>query len=216
LIELLVVIAIVVILAALIFPAFARAKAAAKQSTCLSNLKQIGSAIGLYMADYDDRFPHAVDASDKFRPQIWDDFPEFRERIPSMPLMNEVLQDYLKSAEVFRCPADNGTDVLDTHPYIEFKSAPSHFTTYRSSYSFRTEIAFRSFTHTQFELPADVNVLFDSSGHWHGATRRIRLGDDPRTIFDLLRGYRYSVLFGDLHVKSIPYARMDRAWQTRL
>jgi prepilin-type N-terminal cleavage/methylation domain-containing protein len=53
LIELLVVIAIIAILAAILFPVFAQAKAAAKKTTALSNLKQIGTATYLYMNDYD-------------------------------------------------------------------------------------------------------------------------------------------------------------------
>lgn len=54
LIELLVVIAIIAILAAILFPVFAQAKASAKQSTCLSNMKQLGTAYLMYAQDYDD------------------------------------------------------------------------------------------------------------------------------------------------------------------
>jgi prepilin-type N-terminal cleavage/methylation domain-containing protein len=54
LIELLVVIAIIAILAAILFPVFAQAKAAAKNTTAISNMKQIGIAVQMYMADYDD------------------------------------------------------------------------------------------------------------------------------------------------------------------
>jgi prepilin-type N-terminal cleavage/methylation domain-containing protein len=54
LIELLVVIAIIAILAAILFPVFAQAKAAAKSTAALSNLKQIGTATHLYAGDYDD------------------------------------------------------------------------------------------------------------------------------------------------------------------
>ena len=57
LIELLVVIAIVAILAAILFPVFAQAKASAKKTACLSNLKQLGVAFTLYEADADDTFP---------------------------------------------------------------------------------------------------------------------------------------------------------------
>ena len=70
LVELLTVIAIISILAALAFPAFARAKASAKQTNCLSNLSQIGRAMLLYMSDYDDVYPQALDASDRYASTI--------------------------------------------------------------------------------------------------------------------------------------------------
>lgn len=57
LIELLEVIAIIALLAALIFPVFARAREAARSIVCLSNLKQLGTAIDLYLEDYDETSP---------------------------------------------------------------------------------------------------------------------------------------------------------------
>jgi prepilin-type N-terminal cleavage/methylation domain-containing protein len=57
LIELLVVIAIIAILAAILFPVFAQAKLAAKRTTTLSNIKQVGTSTFLYTADYDDIYP---------------------------------------------------------------------------------------------------------------------------------------------------------------
>ena len=64
LIELLVVIAIIAILAAILFPVFAQAKAAAKKSVALSNTKQSGTGVLLYAGDNDDTFPlmHAIDS----------------------------------------------------------------------------------------------------------------------------------------------------------
>lgn len=63
LIELLVVIAIIAILAAILFPVFAQAKAAAKKTAGLSNAKNIGTASMIYSADNDDRFPSVYDGA---------------------------------------------------------------------------------------------------------------------------------------------------------
>src|SRR5207253_3225263 len=61
LIELLVVIAIIAILAAILFPVFAQARAKARQAACLSNEKQIGTAMMLYTQDYDEVLPGNTD-----------------------------------------------------------------------------------------------------------------------------------------------------------
>ncbi|MBC7806023.1 MAG: prepilin-type N-terminal cleavage/methylation domain-containing protein, partial [Akkermansiaceae bacterium] len=57
LIELLVVIAIIAILAAILFPVFAQAREKARSASCLSNLKQMGTALIMYSQDYDGGFP---------------------------------------------------------------------------------------------------------------------------------------------------------------
>lgn len=211
-VELLVVIAIIVILAALLFPVFARAKSSAKKTQCISNLKQIGQAILMYNTEHEEVFPHAVDPVDKARPQIWDSEPEFQARIPSMPTIMDALDRYIKSREMWKCPGDDGSDVLDSHPFIEFKSAPSMFRTYGSSYFFRTEIGFRSLTQMNFELPAQINVLFDASGHWHGDIGRLRTGDDFGTWQFKLNKFRYNTLYGDMHVKNVSYGQLQSAW----
>ena len=56
LIELLVVIAIIAILAAILFPVFAKAREKARQVSCQSNMKQIGTATMMYLQDYDEKF----------------------------------------------------------------------------------------------------------------------------------------------------------------
>lgn len=216
LIEVLVVIAIIAILAALLFPVFARAKAAAKQTACISNLSQIGKAIGLYMVDADDLFPHAIDASDRFAMQIWSHNPEWQSRIPYMPLIQDALEPYTKSKQVFQCPSDTGAFVLDNHFPDPFVAQPSVYRTYGNSYFFRTEIAFRYFSSTSFQLPANVNVMFDGAGHWHGTRPATRPDDSFQTYLYNLRQYRYNTLFGDFHVKSQNRDQLDEAWAIEL
>ena len=58
LIELLVVIAIIAILAAILFPVFAQARERARMSACVSNMRQIGTAVMMYAQDYDETFPY--------------------------------------------------------------------------------------------------------------------------------------------------------------
>ncbi len=216
LVELLTVIAIIAVLASLLFPVFARAKEAAKKTQCISNLRQIGNGIALYEEDSDGIFPHALDASDKFDSQIWAQFPDYQAQIPTMPFLTDVLQPYIKSYQLFHCPSDSGTTVLDSHFPDSFISSPSMFKTFGSSYFFRTEIAFRAFSDSSFELPAATNVMFDGAGHWHGDGRGLHSDDDFETVINLLHGYRYNCLFGDFHVKSLTYDQLQMAWTTKL
>ncbi len=91
LIELLVVIAIIGILAAILFPVFARARENARRSSCQSNLKQIGLGLMQYSQDYDERFvPCGRNTADANYNDPW----------------AEVIQPYMKSKQVFRCPSN--------------------------------------------------------------------------------------------------------------
>lgn len=92
LIELLVVIAIIAILAAILFPVFARARERARQTSCLSNLKQLGTATAMYIQDFDQRFPG-----------FW-----WRESgLHSGELFPILLQPYIRNHQIFQCPSDN-------------------------------------------------------------------------------------------------------------
>ena len=66
LIELLVVIAIIAILAAILFPVFAQAREKARMTACLSNMKQIGTSLMMYVQDYDETFPYIRFKGDTF------------------------------------------------------------------------------------------------------------------------------------------------------
>ena len=91
-IELLVVIAIIAILAAILFPVFARARENARRTSCLSNLKQIGLGFLQYTQDYDEAYPLTTMTGMAMTPQSsW----------------TTSTQPYLKSVQIFRCPSDS-------------------------------------------------------------------------------------------------------------
>ncbi len=108
LIELLVVIAIIAILAAILFPVLARAKEAAKKTTCLSNLRQIGTAFALYGNDEDDRYPDRRDLKASlpggYKP--WTGWPPSDPRAGWAAI---VLEPYTKSSRIFACPSIEGS-----------------------------------------------------------------------------------------------------------
>ncbi|MCX7800403.1 MAG: type II secretion system GspH family protein [Fimbriimonadales bacterium] len=98
LIELLVVVAIVAILAAILFPVFSQAKAAAQSSRCLSQLRQIGTSLQLYVADHDDTYPVAF---------FWSE----HDGLPCIMTSFQTMQPYQRSALILVCPTDRA--VLD-------------------------------------------------------------------------------------------------------
>lgn len=92
LIELLVVIAIIAILAAILFPVFARARENARRSSCQSNLKQIGLGLIQYTQDYDDSLP-----GDSFVAEGNSDATNYK--------WMDAIYPYLKSTQIFDCPS---------------------------------------------------------------------------------------------------------------
>ena len=89
LIELLVVIAIIAILAAILFPVFARAREKARTTSCLSNMKQIGMATMQYVQDNNEGYPQRGQFNVS-PPIYWTQF----------------IQPYLKSNDVWKCPSN--------------------------------------------------------------------------------------------------------------
>ena len=107
LIELLVVIAIISILAAILFPVFARAKEAAKQASCLSNLRQVGAAFLMYEVDNDDRLPDRRDLkSADFRP--WSSWPASD---PRGGWAEDVLDSYIRNDQIWSCASVRGSSL---------------------------------------------------------------------------------------------------------
>ncbi|MEN6643068.1 MAG: DUF1559 domain-containing protein [Armatimonadia bacterium] len=91
LIELLVVIAIIAILAAILFPVFAKAREKARQSSCLSNVKQLALAALSYAQDYDEMFPGIFQ-------QAWSGNPSYL-------MWEDCILPYVKNSQIFKCPS---------------------------------------------------------------------------------------------------------------
>lgn len=96
LIELLVVIAIIALLAAILFPVFARARENARRSSCQSNLKQLCLGVIQYRQDYDERFPVGY---------------YYSSATATYTTWGEEVQPYVKSGQIFKCPSSTNTVV---------------------------------------------------------------------------------------------------------
>ncbi len=137
LIEVLVVIAIISILAAILFPVFARAREQARRASCISNLKQMGLAIALYRGDYDGNNPHHRQCpdtpADPFCTGASPTAPTGVNEIWWAPYDNSVdpaattvtsqykeglLMPYIKSVQIFKCPSATEWQVGYAMSYI--------------------------------------------------------------------------------------------------
>ena len=142
LIELLVVIAIVAILASLLLPAITRAKEKAQVVKCISNLKQIGLGLSLYVDDNTSTFPPRD--TQQFSPSAaYKDYarslggkdakPQF---ISAAKATNRPLYRYVTAFDTFRCPADKGQEFPINNFYGEGPWKPSNYEARGCSYRF--------------------------------------------------------------------------------
>src|SRR3954451_3380210 len=104
LIELLVVIAIIAILAAILFPVFARAREQARKTSCISNVNQLGKAWMMYVQDYDEHFPPRL--PDPPKPPA--PYPCKTSRTIDVRPYSD---PYIKNQGLYHCPSDFGIPV---------------------------------------------------------------------------------------------------------
>ena len=147
LIELLVVIAIIAILAAILFPVFARAREKARQTSCLSNLKQIALADNMYAQDHDERM-----ASYTSHPGGSAEPGDYTYNWRAM------LAPYIQNEQIFECPS--GTSSVGVSPNITSVGTSNPATSHGYLYCFR-KIG-------DFPYPSELAIYIDatSSSYW--------------------------------------------------
>jgi prepilin-type N-terminal cleavage/methylation domain-containing protein/prepilin-type processing-associated H-X9-DG protein len=233
LIELLVVIAIIAILAAILFPVFAQAREKARQATCQSNLKQLGTAAMMYTQDYDERFPMLEDGS------------------PARMTVANVLDPYIKTSKknvntlggnlwpedsIWRCPSgftyNSGnlfsfftvgynwlylTDVWDGGNFVPDWSSPERYGIWAWTQPGRSMAA--------VEKPAET-VIFSDTGHADGpkgnyytwdtlAPPRARYYNGPQhwiSIMEPRHTETATITWCDGHVKNMKFEAVYGRW----
>jgi prepilin-type N-terminal cleavage/methylation domain-containing protein len=172
LIELLVVIAIIAILAAILFPVFARARESARKTQCLSNARQMGLALSMYAGDHDDvlvpfayAFPYTRLRWPSYDdPNVMANCPLHSCRWPGL------LQPYIKNTAIFRCPSYSGPYVF---PCPSATAGPFCNMAYGANYGVMRGVIriacvennlVNSASLPEIPRPANVAVFTDSNG----------------------------------------------------
>ena len=189
LIELLVVISIIALLAAILQPVIVAAKQAAKRTSCLTRLQQIGMAFHLYSGDYDDTYPAAIDRFVRADNSL---FPTPHPDPTLVPDLKSVLNAYTSNSnESWICPQDNESfklgDVFgNSIPY------PSVHAFAGTSYAFWP---LRYFAKPETSLDEPTLLLGrDALETWHGSQT------DPRIVVPA-----HNAVFGDGHARFVNF-----------
>ena len=201
LIELLVVIAIIAILAAILFPVFAKAREKARQSSCVSNLRQYGTALAMYSQDYDERFPmNAYLSGACVATLYWSVGP------------------YVKNLEVNRCPSESTAMSLQQLTGIPCAGGPPF-----TSYSVNSAVFVNGFTPgvttpaiSAVPKPAESSALWDGNTTTQFVPVTLATGGTTFTqaqIVQARHNEQVDICFLDGHAKSVQAKETSTATQ---
>ena len=207
LIELLVVIAIIAILAAILFPVFARAREAARATSCKSNLKQIGTAFAMYRQDYDETMPN-----NNFSTNADTSCVAETVRTAYRGTVSNAVQPYIKNSAVFACPSDTQKAANTADGFAVCGAPVPTNLVYIMSYCYNyigVGNSATSTTHTGFAnldsaclAPAEQVIMWDSNNRW---------SDGPNQFWDRdILSYQTKVFtYGARHSEMVNFLYMD-------
>jgi prepilin-type N-terminal cleavage/methylation domain-containing protein/prepilin-type processing-associated H-X9-DG protein len=211
LIELLVVIAIIAILAAILFPVFARARENARRTSCMSNLKQIGLGTMQYIQDYDERYVPAfqkVPGTNDPATQTDPSMPgaQFYSRYGSAAGYRiswmDLIFPYVKSIDLFKCPSyTRGLDNGHRNPPYGYNSV---FYSVSANYT-GVHPWLTSMHMSAVKRPAEIVMFLDFHFTWNNAApntvygKRLESDPDHKYIFAHMGGT--NIAFADGHAK---------------
>lgn len=235
LIELLVVIAIIAILAAILFPVFAQARDKARQASCLSQLRQIGTALGLYVQDYEERLPNCCSWG---RAWAWlgadlvgrcaqvgitratpKDTYLGPEQTPPR-YIQELLHPYVKNGQLWFCPSVDKNRFFNGNrqwPTYGFNGTSYLWlwwadpTAVKNPFSNRKPIEVSGLAIAAIPKPAEAPVVWDMP-YWNPLK-------EPCTSMDLKPAHAkgVNVLYADAHAKFVPFtnrpSRGNPCWE---
>jgi len=171
LIELLVVIAIIAILAAILFPVFAQAREKARQTSCLSNLKQLGTAYMMYTQDYDEMFPLPCQSDTRINNVYFSPYNLVtgRQTEPYTGWYNtqgpNVMYPYTKNYQIWACPSGQLTEQFSP-PF-----SPNYvagITPVKMTYNYNGLLGASG--HASMNSPAHVPLLWEGGKvQWNGS-----------------------------------------------
>jgi len=208
LIELLVVIAIIAILAAILFPVFAQAKAAAKQSVCLSNNKQMGIAITMYVSDNDDNFPGSMHSDALW--QFW-----------ITPYIKTPPKNWDKARDnIYVCPANINIMTVDGEVFEPYPGLPEQFglkARANGTYGWHASYAIND------TIVGETGMEFINAGSWGSPSTEYMMMEstwdtdmdsndvdlqDKEMFYEHKMGM--NMLYVDLHAKYLKCSPVDR------
>jgi len=154
LIELLVVIAIIAILAAILFPVFARAREKARQTSCLSNVKQLNLGLQMYIQDYDE----------KFMTYYWG---EGNAGNPNSATWWGGIYPYVKNLQIYACPSSS---ISGSQTWGVWLHPPFDTPGWTNNYGYSELIGNKGggLKIAQLKHPAETLILADCTSSWIG------------------------------------------------